>query len=512
MNAIRKLFSETGLRSLSNSPIDVKILCLQRLVRLFAYGGSTLILALYLSDLHNSDQRIGLFMTLTLWGDVILSFILTLVADSTGRKRMLVLGSLLMTASGVVFATSSSYWVLVIASVFGVISPSGAEIGPFKAIEESAISQLVSADDRSTVLAWYYMLGTWGSASGALCAGWVVKRLQDGQWSTIESYRIIFMGYAAMGVTKCVLSIALSSRCERDYVLQEQRTAASDEIRPLLALRDNEECCTSYSYRTVTPQFPPGASFTSSVSSRDSIASFTTEVSSSSTSATETTNTTTDAGKDTPSPLFSAPRPGLSQISYESRWLLLKICLIFMLDNLGSGIIPESWQTLYFQRKFHLEEGALGSLFFTSRFLTSFSNLYAIPIVHRLGLIPTMILGHVPAAICLALIPLPTLLPASAGLLVVRALFLDIDQAPRQAFLAAAFAPTERTAVLGFINVIRTLCQSVGPLITGVLASVGQLWLCFVVAGVLKLVYDGLLLGTFVGYRTYEERVTEEQD
>lgn len=123
MNAIRKLFSETGLRSLSNSPIDVKILCLQRLVRLFAYGGSTLILALYLSDLHNSDQRIGLFMTLTLWGDVILSFILTLVADSTGRKRMLVLGSLLMTASGVVFATSSSYWVLVIASVFGVISP-----------------------------------------------------------------------------------------------------------------------------------------------------------------------------------------------------------------------------------------------------------------------------------------------------------------------------------------------------------------------------------------------------
>ena len=62
-------------------------------------------------------------MTLTLLGDVVISFLLTLVADALGRRRILAMGALLMTASGVVFALSNNYWILVIASVFGVISP-----------------------------------------------------------------------------------------------------------------------------------------------------------------------------------------------------------------------------------------------------------------------------------------------------------------------------------------------------------------------------------------------------
>ena len=82
-----------------------------------------LILALYLSSLGTSDARIGLFMTLTLLGDVVISFLLTLVADSLGRRRILMLGAGLMTASGVVFALSDHYWILVIASIVGVISP-----------------------------------------------------------------------------------------------------------------------------------------------------------------------------------------------------------------------------------------------------------------------------------------------------------------------------------------------------------------------------------------------------
>ena len=119
----RRLYNEVGLNSLVSSPLDTKILCLQRLVRLFAYGGSTLILVLYLSSMGISDQRIGLFMTLTLLGDVVISLILTIIADGIGRRRMLALGSLLMTGSGIIFATCSNYWVLVAASVFGVISP-----------------------------------------------------------------------------------------------------------------------------------------------------------------------------------------------------------------------------------------------------------------------------------------------------------------------------------------------------------------------------------------------------
>lgn len=118
-----RLKAELGLDSILSSSRDTKLLGLQRFVRLFAYGASTLILALYLSSLGNSDARIGLFMTLTLLGDVVISFGLTLFADGLGRRKILAAGAVLMSASGAVFAFSGNYWVLVTASIFGVISP-----------------------------------------------------------------------------------------------------------------------------------------------------------------------------------------------------------------------------------------------------------------------------------------------------------------------------------------------------------------------------------------------------
>ena len=120
---LSKVIEELGIVSLAQSPRDTKLLCLQRFVRLFAYGASTLILALYLSSLGISDARIGLFMTLTLLGDVVISFLLTLVADGLGRRRILILGAALMSLSGLVFTVVGNFWVLVVASIFGVISP-----------------------------------------------------------------------------------------------------------------------------------------------------------------------------------------------------------------------------------------------------------------------------------------------------------------------------------------------------------------------------------------------------
>lgn len=117
------ILNELGLLTVWKSSTDVKLLCAQRFVRLFAYGGSTLILASYMSSLDLSDQHIGLFMTLTLAGDVVISFFLTLFADAMGRKAVLALGSALMAGSGVVFALFGNFWVLLAAAVFGVISP-----------------------------------------------------------------------------------------------------------------------------------------------------------------------------------------------------------------------------------------------------------------------------------------------------------------------------------------------------------------------------------------------------
>jgi MFS family permease len=118
-----KLSEEIGVETLFATARDAKILYAQRFVRLFAYGGTTLILAIYLADLGFSDSQNGLFMTLTLVGDVAVGLFLTIYTDTIGRRLTLALGSVLMIAGGIVFALSDVYWQLLVASIFGVVSP-----------------------------------------------------------------------------------------------------------------------------------------------------------------------------------------------------------------------------------------------------------------------------------------------------------------------------------------------------------------------------------------------------
>jgi MFS family permease len=120
---VKRASDELGLTAVYDTTADVKILCAQRCVRLFAYGASTLILVTYLEALGISKTQIGLFMTLTLAGDICISFFLTIFADALGRKAILLLGSLLVAVSGITFATSGNYWVLLLAAIVGVISP-----------------------------------------------------------------------------------------------------------------------------------------------------------------------------------------------------------------------------------------------------------------------------------------------------------------------------------------------------------------------------------------------------
>lgn len=64
---------------------------------------------------------------------------------------------------------------------------------------------------------------------------------------------------------------------------------------------------------------------------------------------------------------------------------------------------------------------------------------------------------------------------------------------------------------MGVVNIMKTLSQSAGPTVTGVLAGEGRFWVAFVVAGGLKAGYDGLLLAMFGG-RRYEKKAEEREE
>ena len=109
-----------GLSSLYRSPRDTKLICLQRFIRLFACSASSLILALYLTELGLSNINIGLFMSLTLFGNVAIAFALTLVSDKLGRRNVLAAGATLMAVSGAMFGMTTNYWILLVAAILGI--------------------------------------------------------------------------------------------------------------------------------------------------------------------------------------------------------------------------------------------------------------------------------------------------------------------------------------------------------------------------------------------------------
>jgi MFS family permease len=193
---------------------DVRLLFATRILRLFAYGFLSVVLLLYLSEIGLSANRTGLLLTLTLAGDTIISLGITTTADRVSRRGMLVAGAVLVVFAGILFASTTNFLLLLIAATIGVISPSGNEVGPFLSIEQAALSQLIPADRRTHVFAWYNLSGSFATAIGALAGGVLAQSLQASGFSPLSSYRVIVVVYGAIGAILAIMFACLSSSAE----------------------------------------------------------------------------------------------------------------------------------------------------------------------------------------------------------------------------------------------------------------------------------------------------------
>jgi MFS family permease len=213
---------------------DGWLLFATRFTRLFAYGSLSVILVFYLVGLGLSESQTGLLFTLTLVGDVIVSLYLTTRADRVGRRRMLILGAVLMAGAGIAFAYTRNFLFLIVAGTIGVISPSGNEVGPFLSIEQAALSHVVPSKTRTEVFAWYIMAGSVATALGALCGGALTRQLQKGLMTPVDSYRVVVTSYAALGLLLAILFLRLSSATEVHSPENGQRPA--DNLKTFFGL------------------------------------------------------------------------------------------------------------------------------------------------------------------------------------------------------------------------------------------------------------------------------------
>jgi MFS family permease len=195
------------------SPDGQKLL-LTRVLRTFAYGYLSVILALYLEQLGLDGLQIGTVLTAAIAGAAMMNIFWSIQADHFGRRRTMLTMALLMAAGGLVFALADNFWVLLAAGLTGTISVANSEIGPFLTVEQAVLPQTATDERRTWLFALYDMLGSFGGASGALFAGSV------GLFSALglrgaDQYRPLFILYSVVGLLNLVVFARLSERVER---------------------------------------------------------------------------------------------------------------------------------------------------------------------------------------------------------------------------------------------------------------------------------------------------------
>lgn len=173
--------------------------------RVYYSGLLSILIPSYLAALGYSGFYIGAALVAILAGNVFSNLALTYLQDVVGKKRHLQVFSLMMVAAGLLFASGSSFLVIVLACFLGNISTTGTEAGPFQSIEAGILPQV---SEGTTVEAFgkYNLIGYGAAAAGAFSAG-APDLLAGG----LLVYRGLFAGFAAVGVLMLALYSTLAS-------------------------------------------------------------------------------------------------------------------------------------------------------------------------------------------------------------------------------------------------------------------------------------------------------------
>jgi MFS family permease len=193
---------------------DGKLILLARGLRNFAQGAATVLVAIYLDRQGFSLAQIGLFLTLGFAGGAGFAFLGSLVADSLGRRRLLLAFTLLGAIPGLALAATDRPLLLMVAAFLGSFGAAGGNTSPHLPVEQAALPATCSPQRRTDLFALYGVAGTAGASLGALAAGLPAVFQGALGLSEFSAYRAIFLGYAFLTLLGSVLYTQLSAAVE----------------------------------------------------------------------------------------------------------------------------------------------------------------------------------------------------------------------------------------------------------------------------------------------------------
>jgi predicted MFS family arabinose efflux permease len=181
----------------------------------------------------------------------------------------------------------------------------------------------------------------------------------------------------------------------------------------------------------------------------------------------------------------------------RSRTEVSRLAVLFGLDAFAGGFVVSTFLVFWFGRRFGASAELMGLALFCSGLLQALSSIASGWLATRIGLLPTMVFTHLPSNVLLILIPVMPTLGSAIAMLLLRSTLSQVDVPARQAYVTALVDPEERTAAAAFTNTARYVVRPFGAAGAGLLMQSVAAGAPFVVAGVLKIVYDVLVFARF---------------
>ena len=173
------------------------VIVIARSVRTLTYGILSVVLAVLLADKGLSPTLVGILFTVALAAGALWAAVLSQIADRVGRRTILMAAGLLTTLSAILLARANGFPLLLLAVALGTVSPSAAEVGPFGALEQAMLAQIVSVERRTRAFAVYNLVGTFAIAVGALAASFIARGAL--LWAYGLSGIVLAACYASLG-------------------------------------------------------------------------------------------------------------------------------------------------------------------------------------------------------------------------------------------------------------------------------------------------------------------------
>jgi MFS family permease len=195
--------------------IDGKLLLCARIVRTFAYGFLSIILAIYLKLIGFDDILIGIILSITLINSIIFTLFASFYADRIGRRNTLLLYTVMMSISGAIFFVTENPLALIIAALIGTLNITGSETSAFLSIEQAILPQTIKDNrKRNTLFGFYNMAGTFAMAGGILIANLPIIIQNEFEFDQIYAIKLLFLFYSLLGIVVNGIYLKLSSAIE----------------------------------------------------------------------------------------------------------------------------------------------------------------------------------------------------------------------------------------------------------------------------------------------------------